>query len=221
MRFLIPILFLSITAHAQSICVSVDCKDSVKYPTVLTLNGSSTSSDGIKSRLWTTITGTATINNQNVDSTFVTAKNDGLYVFQLTSASNKGAIGTAFDSVFYVANKPPTASCGASYTDTTTAGVLTGSGTDPEGGAITFQWQQVNGPNQAAITSPTFQNPLITGLITGTYIFQLSVRDSGGLVGAATQNVYVALPKTIIKTVTTITVYYSDGSSTTSTSTVP
>lgn len=223
MKIILAILLLvSLNIHAQNICVSVDCKDSVKYPNPITLNGSTTSTDGVKSRLWTITKGTATLNNPNVDTAIATAQSDGLYVFLLTGTSQKGAVGTAFDSVIYVANKPPTATCGPSYTDTTTAGVLKGSGTDPEGGAITYQWNQINGPNQAVITSTTFQNPLITGLITGTYIFQLTVIDDGGLKGTATQTIYATLPITQIKTVIVTTKYFSDGTTHTSTvTTVP
>lgn len=218
---ILVLLLLAGICHAQSICVSVDCKDSVKYPVVLSLNGIVTSADGVKSALWKVIQGTATINNPNVDSTFAKAQTDGLYVFSLTGTSNKGAVGTAFDSVIYVANKPPIAQCGQSYNDTTTSGILTGNGTDPEGGAITFLWQQVNGPNTAVITSPTFQNPLITNLITGTYIFSLTITDDGGLTSTCNQTVYVQLPVTLVKTVITTTKYFSDGTSTTTTVTVP
>jgi PKD domain len=212
----ILILFSCIIGNSQNICVSVDCKDSIKYPTVITLNGSSQSSDGIKTRKWIVTNGTATINNPNVDSTFATASVDGLYVFQLNATSNQGATGTAFDSVYYVANKPPVAIVGQSILSTDGTATLSGSNsTDPEGLPLTFSWKQLSGPTTAAIASPTTSNPVVTGMISGTYVFTLTVTDQGGLTNSASQLVQVNLPVIQVKTVITTVRYFSDGSTTT------
>jgi hypothetical protein len=220
------LLIISIGCKSQSICVSVNCKDTVNYPIdSVVLNGQVTSPDGIASTTWQVAVGSAKIDNPKSQVTVARglSKGGNIFVFILTGISVKGAVGSAFDTVIYIPNQPPIASCGPSYTDTTTTGVLTGSGTDPEGGPITFLWTQINGPNQAVINSPTFQNPLITGLITGTYIFQLTVTDNGGLTGTATQTVYVTLPVTQLKTVTVTTVtktkYFSNNTTTTTTTT--
>ena len=218
----ILICFFCFACKAQ-ICVQVNCPRTISYPQdTIKIAGLITSTDATTTT-WKVIIGSATIDNPSSISTVARnlSKGGSLFVFALTATSVNGSVGTAFDTVIYVGNQPPIASCGQSYTDTTTAGVLTGSGTDPEGMPVTYLWQQINGPNQAVITSPTFQNPLITGLITGIYIFQLKVTDNGGLSSTATQTVYVTLPTTLIKTVTTISKYYSDGSVITTTTTVP
>lgn len=223
MKIILSILLLcSLTSEAQNICVSVDCKDTVKYPTVLTLNGNTSSSDGVKSRSWAVTKGTATINNSSVDSTFATTNADGLYIFQLTGTSNKGAIGIAFDSVIYVANKVPAAIVGPSVLSTDGTAILSGSNsTDPEGLPLQFSWTQLSGPTTAAIATPTMSNPIVSNMVNGTYVFTLKVVDPGGLSSTASQLVQVNMPKTIVKTVTVITTFYSDGTSTSVTTTVP
>jgi hypothetical protein len=222
-RVLIFISFLfSIACHGQNICVSVDCKDTVRYPTVITLNGSVTSSDGVKSTVWSIKLGSGAINNVNIDSTFATASTDGLYIYQLIGTSNKGSAGVAFDSVIYFANKPPQAVTGPTVNTATNTAVLSGSGSfDVEGLPLTYLWSELSGPNVATINTPTMSNPIVSGLINGTYTFRLTVTDRGGLTNTATQSVVVTIPVTVIKTVTTVTTYYSDGTVTTVTTSVP
>lgn len=223
MKIILSILLLvSLNLHSQNICVSVDCKDTIKYPVVISLNGLTQSTDGVKSRLWTVTKGAATISNSSVDSTFATTNADGLYIFQLTGTSNKGAIGTAFDSVVYVANKPPVAVVGQSIASTDGTAVLSGSNsTDPEGQPITFSWTQLSGPTTATISSPAMSNPIVSNMVNGTYVFTLVCTDSGGLKNSASQLVAVTMVATVIKTVTTVVTYFSDGSSKTVITTVP
>lgn len=228
MKLFIGFLFLlfSVTCHSQSICVSVDCKDTVRYPIdSVTLNGIVTSPDGITSTTWQVATGTAKIDSPKIPVTVARglSKGGNIFVFLLTGISAKGAIGTAFDTVIYVGNKPPVAIVGQSIASTDGTAVLSGSNsTDPEGLPLTYSWTQLSGPTTAAIASPTMSNPIVSGMITGTYVFTLTVTDQGGLTSSASQLVQVNLPVvTLIKTVTTVTKYYSDGTSTTTTTTVP
>jgi hypothetical protein len=140
-----------------------------------------------------------------------------LYVFQLTGTSKNGAVSTGLDSVIYVPNQSPIAVTGPPIIDSTsTTAVLSGSNsTDPEGLPLIYSWGQTSGPNSAVISTPTMANPIASGLINGVYIFQLSVKDSGGLISSASQivTVNIAAPKpvTIIKVVTVTTVTTSDG----------
>jgi hypothetical protein len=60
-------------------------------------------------------------------------------------------------------------------------------------------------------------NPLLSGLVNGNYVFTLTVTDSGNKTSSATQNVNVAIVKTLIKTVIVTTKYYDDGSTEVST----
>lgn len=224
MKIFLPILLLvSLNLQAQNICVSVDCRDTIKYPIVISLNGLTQSTDGVKSRLWTVIKGTATIDNSSKDSTIATTNADGLYIFQLTGTSNKGATGIAFDSVVYVANKPPIAIVGPSVASTDGTAILSGSNsTDPEGISLTFNWTQLSGPTTAQIAGATMSNPIVSTMVNGTYVFTLTVNDNGNLTSTASQLVQVTIPPTQLRTVIVTTKYFSDGhSESTTVTTVP
>ena len=216
------ILSLGLNAQTSNICVSADCKDTVRYPQdTITLNVtvSITSPDALKSILWTNKVGTSKIDNPSAASTVgrgLAAGGSKLYVYQVTGTSVNGAVGTAMDSVVYVPNQPPVALVGPPILDSTTTTVtLSGSNsTDPEKQPLTFLWTQVSGPNTATITSPTLSNPIVSNLVNGAYSFKLTVTDPGGLSSSVTQTVTVAIkpptPVTVTKVITIVT--FSDGS---------
>jgi len=59
--------------------------------------------------------------------------------------------------------------------------VLDGSGTDADGSIASYQWLQVNGPNTATFSSATAQKPTVSNLVSGLYVFSLTVKDNSGL----------------------------------------
>jgi len=74
-----------------------------------------------------------------------------------------------------------TADAGVNQTITlpTNSVTLSGSGSTPSGTTITgYQWSRISGPNTPTITSPNSQNTTVTGLVQGTYVFQLQVTNS-------------------------------------------
>lgn len=75
-------------------------------------------------------------------------------------------------------NQPPTANAGAdqNLAAGTTSTTLSGSGSDPNGTAVTFAWTKVSGP-AATIASPASASTSVTGLTAGTYVFRLTVSD--------------------------------------------
>jgi hypothetical protein len=89
-------------------------------------------------------------------------------------------------------NQPPTANAGSdqSITLPTNSVNLTGSGTDSDGTIASYLWSKQSG-GAATITSPTAQNTSITGLVQGTYVFQLQVTDDDGATGVDTVTVIV------------------------------
>jgi len=153
------LLLFSFGTNGQSICVSVDCKDTVRYPTDTTkLTGIVTSADGITSTTWQVATGTAKIDSPNNQITTARnlSKGGNIFVFILTGISAKGAIGTAFDTVIYIPNQPPLAVVGPSILSTDGTAVLSGSNsTDPEGLQLTFNWTQLSGPTTATTATTT------------------------------------------------------------------
>lgn len=103
MKLLIPILLLCLGAKAQT-CVSVDCKDTTRYPTAsILLKGIATAPQGIRFVKWTVVSGSATLTNS--DSATATARGfrtKGFYVFRLSATSNNGVVASALDSTYYI-----------------------------------------------------------------------------------------------------------------------
>ncbi|MBS1924844.1 MAG: tandem-95 repeat protein [Bacteroidetes bacterium] len=68
---------------------------------------------------------------------------------------------------------------------------LVGSGTDADGTIASYQWTKISGPTAGTITNPTAATTTITGLVQGTYVFQLKVTDNIGAI--ATDNMTVTV----------------------------
>jgi hypothetical protein len=154
-----------------------------------TLNGSGTDPDGtIVSYQWTKIAGPAafTIASPTTAVTNITGLVQGQYTFRLTVTDNGGLTDT--DDVLVTvnaapANQAPTANAGPDRTITLPANntTLNGSGTDPDGTILSYQWTKIAGPAAFTIASPTTAVTNITGLVQGQYTFRLTVTDNGGL----------------------------------------
>lgn len=85
-----------------------------------------------------------------------------------------------------ITNTPPTANAGADQTITlpTSSTTLSGSGSFDIDGTITgYLWTRISGPNTPTIVSPNGMNTNLTGLIAGTYVYQLQVTDDDGATG--------------------------------------
>ena len=85
-----------------------------------------------------------------------------------------------------IANIPPTSDAGGDKVvqlpvSTTT---LTGSGNDVDGSIVSYAWTKVSGPSGGTISSPSSATTGITGLIEGTYNYQLLVTDNNGATGS-------------------------------------
>lgn len=78
-------------------------------------------------------------------------------------------------------NQGPTADAGADQTIEVTT-ILTGTGKDPEGGALTYKWEQTAGLH-AVIESPAAATTKVSGLKSGENIFKLTVTDDKGASG--------------------------------------
>jgi len=173
----------------------------------VSLNGSGNDADGnIVSYQWTKISGpsTFTIVTANAASTDVTNLVEGTYQFQLTVKDNKGDAGAS--TVHVIVNKATTnnvvttgvAPVASAGNDTTlifpdNSVTLEGTGTTSDGSIESWQWSQVSGPSASTISSANTASTVVNNLVEGTYQFELTIRDDGGLVGKDTVNVTVAL----------------------------
>ncbi len=130
--------------------------------------------------------GTVTISNANTAIPTVTGLIPGVYVFQLTVTDNAGA--TAADQVNItvnpeptVPNQPPVANAGNNQTIVAPASSVNLSGInsfDPDGTIVNYDWSQVSGPSVSVISNNGTTTPTASGLVVGTYVFQLLVTDN-------------------------------------------
>ncbi|MEJ7627738.1 MAG: T9SS type A sorting domain-containing protein, partial [Ferruginibacter sp.] len=65
---------------------------------------------------------------------------------------------------------------------------------DPDGTITNYQWTKISGPTAGSITNPTSAIATATGLVQGTYNFQLEVTDNNGATATDVMNVTVFGP---------------------------
>lgn len=172
----------------------------IAYVGFVSLNGSATpiSPNIITSILWTQLSGPNAViiaNPITLNTTFSNI-NSGTYIFQLCVQDNVGNIVT--DTVTYTVNVPvnvpPIADPGGDQIITlpATIGALNGSASsDPDGTIAIYAWTQLSGPNTATLDNPASVYVNMSGLIVGTYQFQLTVTDNRGCSSSGTTLVYV------------------------------
>ena len=88
--------------------------------------------------------------------------------------------------VAVVAPQPPIADAGLDQIITlpTNSLTLNGTGTDPEGFAIsTYAWVQLSGPSTATLSGEGTADLTASDLVEGDYVFELTVTDVDGLTG--------------------------------------
>lgn len=152
------------------------------------LTGLGTDADGsVTVYKWSKIAGPVQyqITNPDIPAAIVSGLTEGVYTFRLTVTDNLGAVG--FDDVQVTVkpapvpppNKPPVASVTSSLKILGTI-FLSGNGSDPEGGVLTYLWIQTAGPAVTIIGSNT-KDAKVEGAEKGTYRFKLKVTDDKGL----------------------------------------
>lgn len=78
-------------------------------------------------------------------------------------------------------NKIPVANAGADQAKTlsSTSTTLTGSGSDVDGSIVSYAWTKISGPS-ATLTNTLSRTLSISKLVSGTYMFRLTVKDNNG-----------------------------------------
>ena len=147
--------------------------------------GSSASSGSIVSYNWVEKSGPSVVSLSNSAQNTVTNLQAGNYVFLLTVTDQNGATGT--DSVQITVqpaiNKAPVANAGtgANITLPTNSINLDGSKSyDPDGTISTYSWTRIAGPNTPTSTGSIHRLLSLSGLVAGTYTYQLTVTDNSG-----------------------------------------
>lgn len=174
---------------------------------VVTLDGSASNDpDGmIKIYKWTKVTApmgdTSEITNSDTVKTTVTGLIAGNYSFKLTVTDNNAASNSTTITVIVnvAGNQPPIAKAGANQTIILPVNTvkLDGSASyDPENNIARYEWTKLSTPtgDPSIITNGDQTNPIVSGLISGTYTFKLTVTDDKGLFSVDTVAVTVDVP---------------------------
>lgn len=153
------------------------------------LSGTASDEDGdIKALLWTKVSGgAARLSEEATSELTISDLVAGVYVFRLTAEDNDGA--TAFDEVRVTvkegaaSNKAPVANAGPDRTLTLpyNSAKLQGGAHDEDGTVVSYQWTQLSGKN-ASLSNTSSAVAEVSGLLEGTYIFQLKVKDDKGAI---------------------------------------
>jgi hypothetical protein len=113
----------------------------------------------------------------------------GTYTFILKVTDAKGQSSESMVNVYVKAptNDPPVANAGKNKSISLPKSWVTldGTGSTDDINITSWQWSQLEGPNQAVIDRPNIPMTNATGLTKGTYTFKLSIKDSNGNDGNA------------------------------------
>ncbi len=175
---------------------------SIYYPpnSSVTLSGGGTDSDGtIVTYQWTKISGTGgTFGNANSASTTFSGLTPGTYQLNLRVKDDDDAIDDDVVVIVVTANATPIVSAGPDLQINTpsTSTVLTGSANDEDGTILTYLWSKLTG-GAVTITTPALSATGLTGLIPGTYQFELMVTDNRGAIAKDTVTVLVNSSPTV------------------------
>ncbi len=135
--------------------------------------------------------GSATAVVENIEGITV---NDGNLTITLTGVVENPKI-SGIELIVPGQNLAPVVYAGEDVTVAVQSGPITldGSALDPDGGSITsYGWSQVSGPNMATFSSNMVEDPVVSNLIEGSYVFKLTATDGEGTTGFDEVTVIVA-----------------------------
>ncbi|QNP51184.1 PKD domain-containing protein [Hymenobacter qilianensis] len=170
------------------------------------LTGSGTDDGSIAGYSWSqvgTTPSTATLSGANTASLTASGLVAGTYTFALVVTDNLGKASAADQVVVTVnstttpTNPAPVANAGPDKTITlpTNSVVLTGSGTD-DGSIKSYAWTQASGPSTATLSGVNTANLTASSLVSGSYVFSLTVTDNLDKASAADQVTVTVNPAT-------------------------
>jgi hypothetical protein len=96
-----------------------------------------------------------------------------------------------------IGNKPPVAKAGLDQWINLPLDSVEVNGSqshDPDGSIVRFSWRRISGPVSNVIRNPSSPISIISNFVAGSYTFELTVTDNGGLTGRDTLRVVVADP---------------------------
>lgn len=121
-------------------------------------------------------TSTSSISAPTSTTTNFTNLVTGIHVFQSTVMDTHGQSTSSLATVVVNPGSSPIANAGSNQTITLPTSSVSLSGSASSGTITSYLWTKVSG-GAATITSPSTVNTTVTGLVAGTYTFQLSVNS--------------------------------------------
>jgi hypothetical protein len=121
----------------------------------------------------------------------------GTYIFQLIVTDNKGGSSNSSMTVWVdpsAATAPPTVSAGPNQTVALPASSVTlnGKATGNDGAVVnSYYWEFVSGPAWVKFGNEWAPTTTISGLVAGTYVFQLSASDTRDQTSTSTMTLVV------------------------------
>lgn len=186
---------MKITVNAAPVTppnCSANSSATITLPTnsaALVMSATSTTGGSISSYSWIKTSGpaTGTIQNASLASTNAINLVQGTYVFTGTATDNNAQTCTTVKTITVNAapNQAPTSipCCAQVITLPTNFVNITGSGTDPDGTIVSYQYSQTGGI-PVNIVTPNSQNTVVNGFTTaGIYRINLRVTDNNGATG--------------------------------------
>ena len=174
----------------QTVAGAVATLTATATPTTLTAGGRPNYGYTITKYQWAKVSGPTSFSITSPTSltSGVTGLIGGTYVFSITTTDNNTGTIRAYDTIVVntggvVVPGPPAASAGNDQTITlpTSSVTLTGVGLETNGTITGYQWTELSGPNSAVFANAKAAQTGVSGLIAGTYTFQLTVTDAKGV----------------------------------------
>ncbi len=167
----------------------------------ITLSGTATGNGGatIKALSWVQESGPATAviaTPTSLSSAVTGMKTAGSYIFRLTATDNNGktANGSMTVTVDPAVELAPTVNAGADPTIQlpTDSTLLKGTASANNGATITgVFWELISGPGFVKFSNEWALATTVSGLVAGTYVFELSVTDNNGKTSTSIVDVIV------------------------------
>lgn len=106
---------------------------------------------------------------------------EGTYSISAKATDNQGS--TTTDQIEIVIRNNPSSNAGEDVTVSLPENYvqMTGFGESTDGSAVQYSWTQVSGPADVSFSDDSSKEPVITNLIEGMYVIELTVTDSRGL----------------------------------------